>query len=191
MSLSEPGPYPLADDHWPLTLPVAEVTLASMHPCWRCMGHGITARNEGPCKACDGRAAILPGGVVLFDCAARWHAQYASLRGNDLAIVSAVARLRSPWRGQGGWYTEQAPEGEELGTTRASREARATGVHSLRRAAEDAVCTALAAQGIAHRSIVWQSAFEWPATWGVSHFAMNVREALLMGLDLPPESVRQ
>lgn len=183
-ALSEPGPYPLADDHWPFTMPVAEVTLASMLPCWLCMGYSVSLTSN-PCEACDGRAAVLPGGAVLFDCAARW-----SARSHDLAIVNVVARLRSPWRGQGGWRTEGCNGGEEPGTTQASREARATGVHSLHRAAEEAVCAALAAQGLAHRSIVWQSAFEWPATWGVSHRAMNVREALLMGMDLPPESVR-
>ena len=189
MNLSEPAPFPFPADRWPLTLPVAEVTLATVHPCWLCLGHG-TSRKGGPCEACDGRAAILPGGVVLFDCAAEWDAQ--AHRGPDIAIVSVVARLRSPWRGLSGWWTSGKSSGEaENGTPRAEREARATGVNSLRVAAEDAVCEALRkAEGLAHRSIVWQSAFEWPATWGVSHRAMNVREALLMGMDLPPKSVR-
>lgn len=187
--LSEPGPYPIADDHWPLTLPVAEVTLASIHVCYRCGGHELSRRG-GPCEACDGRGAILPGGTVLFDCAARWDEQKSM--GPDLAIVSVIARLRSPWRGLGGWWTEGTRDGEaENGTSRAEKEARATGVNSLRNAAEDAVCEALRySRGLLHRSIVWQGPFEWPATWGVSHRAMNVREELLMAMDLPRKSLR-
>lgn len=129
-----PSPYPIAHGVYPLTLPVATITLASPFACKSCMGYRFdtpTARKSDgplvPCAVCHGEGMVLPGETMAVDLAGGQTEQYTH------RYVSVCARLRSPWINPNeDWYA----------MSRAVESEPAWGVHALRRAMIRAVLVA-------------------------------------------------
>lgn len=193
-------PYPLANVTYPVTLPVAEVTLADLYACHSCMGYRFDsatahrAHAEGrselvPCTVCGNAGAIMPGGTMHVDLAAGHSWEYSD-RSLDLGCITVLARIRSPWRGRSGWHTERVPEGREKGMPTGMKQGRAWGVHALSRTAELAAIDAARNAGIAVRSVRFLAPFAWPAEWLRSLRTMDPREELLSALDWPNGEAR-
>jgi hypothetical protein len=95
-------PYPIAQAG-EITLPVAEVTLATMYVCHSCMGYRFdveSAKNNPgvglvPCTRCGNRGAVLPGETMFVDVAASHSWEYGEPK-LDLGRICCTARLRSP-----------------------------------------------------------------------------------------------
>ena len=194
-------PYPIANATYPVTLPVAELMLADLFECHSCLGYRFDsatahrAEREGrreivPCTVCGNAGAIMPGGVMHVDLAAG-HAWEYGRPDLDLGSITVLARVRSPWRGRSGWYTEHVPEGTETGMPTGMKQGRAWGIHALARTAELAALDAARMAPIHVRSIRFTEPFAWPDGWPRSRRTMNAREALLAALDWPNGEARE